>query len=204
MKILNNVTYGDVIDKILEQKVVAIFQGRSEAGARALGNRSLLFDPRNKNGKYIVNTIKRREEFRPFAGSVLNEYASEWFHTEYVGESPYMSYSLRVKEDKIKEIPAVTHVDNTCRIQTVKRIDNPHYHKLISEFYIRTGVPLLLNTSFNLAGDPMVETPEDALHTLKNSAISYVYFPEIDMLVDDSENNISYDDDVYEEGEEDD
>ena len=72
MKILNNVTYGDVIDKILEQKVVAIFQGRSEAGARALGNRSLLFDPRNKNGKDIVNTIKRREEFRPFAGSVLN------------------------------------------------------------------------------------------------------------------------------------
>ena len=185
MKILNNVTYGDVIDKILEQKVVAIFQGRSEAGARALGNRSLLFDPRNKNGKDIVNTIKMREEFRPFAGSVLNEYAGEWFHTEYVGESPYMSYSLRVKKDKIKEIPAVTHVDNTCRIQTVKRIDNPQYHKLISEFYIRTGVPLLLNTSFNLAGDPMVETPEDALHTLKNSAISYVYFPEIEMLVED-------------------
>ena len=91
-----------------------------------------------------------------------------------------MSYSLKVKEDKIKEIPAVTHVDNTCRIQTVKRIDNPHYHKLISEFYIRTGVPLLLNTSFNLNLEKaMVETPEDALYTLKNSSISYVYFPEI-------------------------
>ena len=94
-----------------------------------------------------------------------------------------MSYSLKVKEDKIKEIPAVTHVDNTCRIQTVKRIDNPHYHKLISEFYIRTGVPLLLNTSFNLTRTHG-RNSRRCFNTLKNSQFHIVYFPEIDMLVE--------------------
>lgn len=184
MKIINDVSYSDVIDKILDQKVVALFQGRSEAGARALGNRSLLFDPRNKSGKDIVNQIKKREEFRPFAGSILMEYAKEWFHMENISESPHMSFSLKCIEEKVKEIPAVVHVDGTCRIQTVRRKQNLHFHKLISEFYIRTGVPLLLNTSFNLAGDPLVETPEDALNTMSNSEISYCYFPEINMLVE--------------------
>ena len=184
MKIRYDVTYDDVVELILDKKIGAIHQGRSEVGPRALGNRSILFDPRIPNGKDIVNTVKKRESFRPFAGSVLEEHADRWFDMIGLKSSPYMTFNLRVKETMREYIPAITHVDGTCRIQTVRRKQNLHYHKLISEFYIRTGVPLLLNTSFNLAGDPLVETPEDALNTLSNSQISYCYFPEIKMLVE--------------------
>lgn len=184
MKIIENVSTVDVVNKILDQKIVTLFQGRSEAGERALGNRSILFDPRNKDGKDIVNLVKRRESFRPFAGTILYEYAKDYFHMGSLDESPFMGFSLRCREEKIKEIPAIIHVDGTCRIQTLKRKQNPHYYKLISQFYIMTGVPVLLNTSFNLAGDPLVETPEDAIDTLKKSKIDYLYLPEINMLVE--------------------
>jgi|TARA_B100002019_G_C21269573_1_gene601390 carbamoyltransferase len=184
MKIIENVSATDVVKKILEQKIVALYQGRSEAGERALGNRSLLFDPRNKNGKDIVNVVKRRESFRPFAATILYEYANDYFHMEHFGESPFMSYSIRCREEKIKDMPAVVHIDNTCRVQTLKRAQNPNYYNLISKFFVMTGVPLLLNTSFNLAGDPIVETPEDAIETLMRSTIPYLYLPEIDMLVE--------------------
>ncbi len=167
------------IEKILDQEVVAIFQSSSEYGPRALGNRSLLFDPRNKNGKDIVNTIKKREWFRPFAGTVLLEHATEWFEMGRIKESPYMSYAIPVKEHKKNIIPAITHVDGTCRIQTLTMEQNKNFYELIQLFYLKTDVPILFNTSFNLAGEPLVETKEDALDTLKRSDINYIYFPDL-------------------------
>ena len=165
------------IDKILQQEIVAIFQDSSEYGPRALGNRSLLFDPRNKNGKNIVNKIKRREWFRPFAGTVLLEYANDWFEMGAIKESPYMSFAIPVKEKKKTIIPSITHVDGTCRIQTVTKKQNKNFYDLIELFYNKTNVPILLNTSFNLAGEALVETKEDALDTLEKSDINYLYIP---------------------------
>jgi carbamoyltransferase len=165
------------IDKILQQEIVAIFQDSSEYGPRALGNRSLLFDPRNKNGKNIVNKIKRREWFRPFAGTVLLEYANDWFEMGTIKESPYMSFAIPVKEKKKTIIPSITHVDGTCRIQTVTKKQNKNFYDLIELFYNKTNVPILLNTSFNLAGEALVETKKDALDTLEKSDINYLYIP---------------------------
>lgn len=186
MKIIENVTYHDVIEKILDKKIVALFQGRSEAGARALGNRSLLFDPRVPDGKDIVNIIKKREMFRPFAGTILQEHAHEWFDMLGMKESPFMSFSLQCKKEKQSLIPAIIHVDGSCRIQTVTQEQNYHYYNLIKIFYDKTNVPVLLNTSFNLAGDPLVETPEDAISTLHKSKINYLYLPEIATLVENN------------------
>ena len=166
-----------VIEKILQQEIVAIFQNSSEYGPRALGNRSLLFDPRNKNGKDIVNKIKRREWFRPFAGTVLLEHAKDWFEMGTIKESPYMSYAIPVKEDKKSIIPCITHVDGTCRIQTLTKEQNKNYYELIELFYQKTNVPIVFNTSFNLAGEPLVETKEDALDVLDRSDINYLYMP---------------------------
>tara|TARA_R100000908_G_scaffold63218_2_gene43788 strand:- start:567 stop:1097 length:531 start_codon:yes stop_codon:yes gene_type:complete len=165
------------INKILDQEVVAIFQHSSEYGPRALGNRSLLFDPRNKNGKNIVNTVKKREWYRPFAGTVLLNHAKDWFEMGTIKESPYMSYAIPVREDKKKIIPCITHVDGTCRIQTLTKEQNKNYYELIELFYQKTNVPILFNTSFNLAGEALVETKEDALDTIKRSEINYLYMP---------------------------
>ena len=173
------VTDDDVADLLIDGKVVAIYQGRSEAGPRALGNRSILFDPRNPAAKDIINRIKKREEFRPFAGTVLAEYADEYFDMRGLKESPFMMYAVDVLSDKI---PGITHVDNTCRIQTVTKKQNPHYYGLINSFHKKTGVPILFNTSFNLAGECIVETPEDAIRVLNNSDIDYVYFAEFKVL----------------------
>lgn len=183
MKIRYDVTYDDVVELILDQKIGAIHQGRSEIGPRALGNRSIVFDPRLKNGKDIVNTVKNRESFRPFAGSVLEEHADKWFDMIGLKSSPYMTYNLQVREDMIEYIPAITHVDGTCRIQTVNQKQNFHYYNLIKTFYLSTKVPILLNTSFNLAGDAIVETIEQALSSLNKSDLDYVYFADVDMMV---------------------
>lgn len=163
--------------------IVAMFQGRSEGGPRALGNRSILFDPRRTDGKDIVNRVKLREWFRPFAGSVLHEDVHEWFDIAGLEESPFMMYAVDVLREKIDQIPAVTHVDGTCRVQTVKQEDNQWFYSLINEFKKLTGIPVLFNTSFNLAGQPLVETLFDALLTLFNSDIEYLYLPEIGKLV---------------------
>ena len=172
------------IAKLIEDgNIVALFHGRSEGGPRALGNRSILFDPRNPEGKNIVNRVKMREWFRPFAGSVLVEDANEWFDMAGLDESPFMMYAVDVRPDKADLIPAVTHVDKTCRVQTVKQEDNPNYYALIQEFKKLTGVPVIFNTSFNLAGQPLVETIFDALLTLFNSEISYLYLPDIGKLI---------------------
>ena len=177
------VSYEDIVNLILQKNIVALFQGKSEAGQRALGNRSLLFDPRVSNGKDIVNQIKKRENFRPFAGSILQEEASKWFDMLSLKESPYMQYAMNAYDNAIEQAPAIIHADNTCRIQTVTENQNPHFYALISCFFEKTGVPMLLNTSFNLGGEPLVETFNHAVYTLKNSMIEYLYLPEIETLV---------------------
>ena len=177
------VSYDDIVELLLQKNVVALFQGKSEAGQRALGNRSLLFDPRVSDGKDIVNQIKRRENFRPFAGSVLQEEAHKWFNMLSLKESPYMQYAMDAYENAIEQVPAIIHADNTCRIQTVTREQNLHFYNLISCFFEETGVPMLMNTSFNLGGEPLVETFDHAIKTLKNSMIEYLYLPEIETLV---------------------
>ena len=173
----------EVAELISKQNIVAVFRGGAEAGPRALGNRSILFDPRSKDGKDFVNKVKGREWFRPFAGSVLEEYAHDWFEMRTLVRSPFMMYAVNVLPDKIDEIPAVTHVDGTCRVQTVSHEDNPDYYDIIQAFYQLTGVPVLFNTSFNLAGDPLVETFEDAIDTLIRSDIKYLYLPEQKKLI---------------------
>jgi carbamoyltransferase len=181
--IVQDVVSEDVAQLIVDGNIVALFQGRAEGGPRALGNRSILFDPRRQDGKDFVNRVKNREWFRPFAGSCLEEHANEWFDMAGMDSSPFMMYAVDVREDKVLQIPAVTHVDNTCRVQTVNREQNTHYYNLINAFYSKTGVPLLFNTSFNLAGEPLVESMFDAMVTLFNSEIEYLYLPDIGKLV---------------------
>lgn len=152
----------ETAELIKDGKIVGWFQGRSEYGPRALGSRSILCDPRIKEMKDILNErVKHRENWRPFAASVLLEKMPEYFHLNY--ESPFMLLVPKVKEKKKKLIPSIAHIDGTCRIQSVTKKDNGLYYDLIKEFDKLTGMPMVLNTSFNLAGDPIVETPEDAL-----------------------------------------
>ena len=172
----------DVAELLIEGNIVAIAQGRSEIGPRALGNRSILFDPRVKDGKDIVNKTKNREWFRPFAGTVLLEHARDWFDMDRLEESPFMSYAIDVLPEKQELIPSIVHFGK-CRIQTVTREQNKHYYDLISDFYKQTDVPILFNTSFNLSGDTIAETIDDALSTLRRSKIEYLYLPEINKLV---------------------
>jgi len=180
---VENVTPSDIADIIIGGEIVSIFQGRSEVGQRSLGNRSLLFDPRVKDGKTIVNRIKKRENFRPFAASVLLEECKNWFNLRSLKESPTMSFAVDAYQNAIEKVPAVIHADDTCRVQTVTKEQNYHFYKLIEEFYNKTGVPMLLNTSFNLAGKPLVETFGDALGVMGNSELKYIYLPEINILI---------------------
>lgn len=176
-------SFEEVASLIKDNNIVALFQGRSECGPRALGNRSILYNPTDPNGKDQVNTVKRREWFRPFAASVLYEHVDEWFDMASLDESPFMMYAVDTLEEMIEEIPAVVHVDGTCRLQTVKREQNENYYKLIEEFYKQTEIPMVLNTSFNVAGDTMVETIDDAIQTLCRSKIEYLFLPEFMKLV---------------------
>lgn len=147
---------------ISEGKIVALFNGRMEVGPRALGARSILADPRRRDMKdYLNRKIKFREDFRPYAPAVLKEKAADFF--EDIFPSPYMLYTFRVKEEKCSLIPAVVHVDKTARVQTVVREDNVLYHDIIAEFYRITGVPVVLNTSFNIKGKPVVADIKTAL-----------------------------------------
>lgn len=166
-----------VVKELTSGGVVAIYHGRSELGPRALGHRSILADPRKKGlVRFINEFVKRRESFRPFAPSCLAEEAGDWFD---LGEraassgnnvSPYMSITTQVKDSKKDMIPAVTHVDGSSRLQTVTPEAEPKYHRLISAFFKATGVPLVLNTSFNtLKSEPIVETPRNAVRSFLSS-----------------------------------
>ena len=157
---------------IMEGNVVGWYQGKMEWGPRALGNRSILADPRQKEMKDILNEkIKHRESFRPFAPSILEEYTSEYFDMDI--PSPYMLMVSPVK--KPEKIPAVTHVDGTGRLQTVSKNSNPLYYKLINEFYNLTGIPIIINTSMNVKGEPIVNTPEQAYNMLTKTDMDCVF-----------------------------
>jgi carbamoyltransferase len=170
--------------KLLQQgEVIALFQGRSEAGARALGNRSLIFNPTIEGMNDYVNEIKGREKYRPVAATVLSQQVYDWFDTDRLANSPYMSFAFGVRDNKRKLIPAVVHVDGTCRVQTVTEEQNKNYYNLIDEFYKVSGVPLVGNTSLNLAGEPLVEKLDQALDILQRSKIKYLYLPEKRKLI---------------------
>jgi carbamoyltransferase len=156
---------------ISEENIIGWYQGRMEWGPRALGNRSILADPRNSNMKDILNEkIKHREKFRPFAPSILEEYVSEYFDLDI--PSPYMLLVSPVK--KPDKIPAVTHIDGTGRLQTVSREVNPLYYDLIYEFFKITDVPVIINTSMNVRGEPIVNTPEQAYSMLIKTDMDYL------------------------------
>ena len=164
-----------VVDRLERGKVVGWCQGRFEWGPRALGQRSILADPRRADMKHLVNLkIKFREPFRPFAPSVLVERTAEYFDLPDAAKhypARFMLYVVNVKEDKRAVIPAVTHVDGTGRVQTVRRDVNPRYYRLIEAFGEATGVPVVLNTSFNLRGEPIVNTPAEAFRTFSESGM---------------------------------
>ncbi len=165
---------GEVSDLIAQGKVIGWFQGRIEFGPRALGARSIIGDARNADMRSRMNLkIKYRESFRPFAPTVLREKANEWFDLDK--ESPYMLLvALVKKENKHSAIPAVTHVDYTARVQTVSREDNPLYYELINQFYQKTGCPVVINTSFNVRGEPLVLTPQDAFKCFMRTEMDYL------------------------------
>ena len=168
-----------ILDLIIdEQQIVGMFQGAGEWGPRALGNRSILFDPTNFEAKQIVNNVKKREYYRPFAGSVMLEHAHDWFEMLQLKESPWMSFAIKAKDIAYEKVPTLVHADGTCRIQTVTEEQNKNYYNLIKGFYERTEVPIIFNTSFNLGGEALVETIEDAIDTCNRSEINYLYVPE--------------------------
>jgi len=156
---------------IADGNIVGWYQGKMEWGPRALGNRSILADPRREDMKDILNAkIKHRESFRPFAPSILEECSSEYFEIDV--PSPYMLMVSPVK--KPKDIPAVTHVDGTGRVQTVSKESNPLYYDLINEFYKITDVPVIINTSMNVMGEPIVNTPEQAYQMIVKTDMDYI------------------------------
>lgn len=147
-----------ILHSLRTDKIVGVANGRAEFGPRALGNRSLLADPRDPHIKSKVNEIKRRQQFRPFAPAILAEYAQDYFDLPY--DSPYMQYAVKCKQPE--QYPAIVHVDGTSRVQTVSQVDNPAFHNLLSTWYEETGCPMLLNTSLNVRGMPLVNTTYDA------------------------------------------
>jgi len=180
----NNIISKDLID----QKIIALFKGKMEFGPRALGSRSIIADPRGKDMQKKMNLkIKFRESFRPFAPAVLEDYCNDWF--ELNKKSPFMLFTSKIKKNKLKkinlenykgfekldveksEIPAVTHVDFSARLQTVSKDDNYEFYDIIKKFYEKTNIPILINTSFNVRGEPIVNSPLDALQCFVNTNI---------------------------------
>lgn len=171
----------EVVEQLENGKIVAVFHDRAESGRRALGNRSILADPRYPDMKDKVNEkVKHRQWFRPFAPSVMREHVDDWF--EKGCDSPYMGFVLRVKEQKQQFVPAIVHFDGTARLQTVTEKSNSWYHSLLKKFYRRTGIPMLLNTSFN-DREPICETPEHALNCFLGTEIDFLYFADSGYLI---------------------
>ncbi len=179
LKVVNS---GDVIsdsvDLLCDGKIIGWFDGGSELGPRALGQRSILCDPRRPNAKEVLNSqVKRREAFRPFAPAVLLEEAENWFEFgDSSSESPFMLRVCKLKADRKDEVPAIVHVDGTGRLQTLTPEANGRFYELVKKFYEKTGVPMILNTSFNTAGQPIVETPADALACLLDTDLDCCVF----------------------------
>lgn len=180
------------IAKLLYQnKSIAIYTGLAESGQRALGNRSIFFNALNLNAKDIVNKIKKREWYRPFAAIVLEEDANIYFDMGKIKSSPFMTICFPIKKKYTNTISGVAHVDNTCRIQTISKSDT-YLYKILLEFKKLSGHGILLNTSFNLAGKPLVETPEDAIKTLNSSCLDYLWFEETQQLICNAKSRFKY------------
>ena len=175
MKFFSPSDYIDYTARLLSKgKIIGWFQGKAEIGARALGNRSILADPRKKIMKEILNKkIKYREEFRPFAPAVLEEDSPDYFFTKNQ-KIPFMNCTVVAKKEKQSKIPAVVHIDNTSRVQTVSKKMNKKFYELITSFKKKTGIPVLINTSFNLKGQAIVETPRDAIMTFCGSGMDFL------------------------------
>lgn len=180
----------EVVDLLCDGRVVGLFQGGSELGPRALGQRSLLFDARRPNGQAYLNThVKHREAFRPFAPVCLEHAAADWFESGSSSLlSPFMLRVVRVRPEKRAVVPAITHVDGTARLQTVTPANGTIYD-VLERFFQRTGVPVLLNTSFNVADEPLVETPHDALLCMLCSRIDACLLE--DVLVAREDENVT-------------
>ena len=169
-----------VTELLSDGNIVSIFHGKSESGRRALGNRSILADPRNPNMKDIINEkVKHRQWFRPFAPSILEDKVTDWF-TEYQ-ESPYMQFVLNFKEDKKSLVPAVVHFDGTARLQTVRKEDSQWYYSFLQKWEEVSGVPIILNTSFN-DREPICEDVRHAVNCFLGTEIDYLYFPEYGLI----------------------
>jgi carbamoyltransferase len=170
----------DAADMVADGKIVAWFQGRMEFGPRALGNRSLLADPRRPDMRDILNRmVKHREDFRPFAPSVLAEHADQWFEVgDHTKSHEFMLFACGVKPELRDRIPAVLHKDGSARVQIVRRESNPRFHELISGFFEKTGVPLVVNTSLN-DSEPIVCTPTDAIVTFRKSGIDALFMDDV-------------------------
>jgi carbamoyltransferase len=197
----HQVTYTkyDSFDKLCEttasylhqNKIIGWFQNRSEFGPRALGARSLLMNPTPEENKDIMNVrVKHREEWRPFAGIILEEDFNEYFNENYT--SDYMLYSFTVKEHKIKHLEAITHADKTCRAQTVNESLNPQITTLLKKYKKLSGIPVLMNTSFNDNGDPIVESPKDAILSFLNMDIDYLVIGDYIVSKSNKKTNIQY------------
>jgi carbamoyltransferase len=176
-----NCSLESLVDHLMDAKIVAVFNGKSESGRRALGNRSILADPRNPNMRDILNEkVKHRRWYRPFAPSILESDVSEWFK-EYQ-ESPYMQFVLNFKDEKKNLVPAVVHKDGTARLQTVRKEDNEWYFSFLTEWKKKSGVPIILNTSFN-DREPICENVEHSVKCFLGTNIDYLFFPEYSLLI---------------------
>ncbi len=167
--------------------IIAIFQGRAESGPRALGNRSILWNPQIQDGKFTINNLKKREWWRPFAGVILEEDASYWFDMKGMKSSPFMSYAVKLKNPDryANKINSILHNDYTCRIQTVNAEQNLELTNIIKTFnnILPNNPPILGNTSFNRAGEPLIHTIEDAITSLESDFIEYLYLPEEEKIL---------------------
>jgi len=180
-----NVSVDKVIDLLAGQKIISVFGGGSESGRRALGNRSILADPRSENMKDLINEkVKHRQWYRPFAPSILREEVSEWFERD--DESPYMNVVMNFKEEKKSKVPAVVHRDGTARIQTVTEKDNKWYYSFLKKWKDKSGVPIVLNTSFN-DREPICETPQHAINCFLGTDIDFLYFYDYNILLNKTE-----------------
>jgi carbamoyltransferase len=171
----------EIVDLLSDGNIVAVFGGGSESGRRALGNRSILADPRDPEMKDKINEkVKHRQWYRPFAPSIIEEESENWFENSQ--SSPYMGFVLKFKEEAKEKVPAVVHFDGSARLQTVSKNDNPWYHNFLSSWNKKSGVPILLNTSFN-DREPICENPGHALGCYLRTNIDYLYFYDAGKLV---------------------
>lgn len=181
LEITRDVELDAIAEFLADGKIISVYNGRSESGRRALGNRSILANPAIPDMKQIINDrVKHRQWYRPFAPSVLEEYGEQWFESFF--PSPYMSFVFKVREEMRGKASAIEHFDGTARIQTVTADSNRWYYDLISKFHKITGIPLVLNTSFN-DREPIVETPQDAINCFSSTDIDYLYFADTKDLV---------------------